>query len=93
MNTETLAKTGAEPGVTSPVASSSFEDPERRRLERMLLWSAIGLAGALLLLLLLGTVGLLQGRALQISGTVLVWLCAVLIVAAVVSAMKYVARN
>jgi len=54
-----------------------------------MLWSAIGLACALLLLVLLGSVSILPPMAVKICGTILIWLCSMLMLTAVVYATKF----
>ena len=67
--------------------------PAAKRLEGGMLWSAIGLAGALVLLLVLGTAGVLPDAAVKGCGTVLIYLSAILMLIAVAYAAKDVARR
>jgi uncharacterized RDD family membrane protein YckC len=62
---------------------------KRPPLERGILWSAIGLAAALVLLLVLGGIGLMSVGALRTAGAVLTWLAAVLMLLAVTYAIKH----
>jgi hypothetical protein len=58
-----------------------------------LLWSAIGLAGALVMLLALGTAGALPDAAVRVCGTVLIYLSAILMLLAVAYAAKDMASR
>lgn len=64
-----------------------------RPFEMGVLWSAIGVAMALLLLAVLGKAGVLSIRAVQICGTILIWLCATVMLMAVWSGMRYLAKK
>jgi hypothetical protein len=65
----------------------------KRRLESGMLWSAIGLAGALVMLLVLGTAGALPDAAVKVCGTILIYLSASLMLLAAAYAAKGMASR
>ncbi len=62
---------------------------KRPPTERAILCTAIGLAAALVLLLLLGGIGVLSVGALRTAGAVLTWLAAAIMLLAVTYAIKH----
>ncbi len=79
--------TSESSAVTSHPARGASPRAGRRRLEAPMLWTAIALAGALLMLVVLGASGALPYAALTTCGTVLVYLCAALVLLAVLYAV------
>jgi len=70
--------------------SNATESRPRSRRFECLLWAAISLGGALLLVVLLGAVNALSIAVVKVCGTILVYLCAAIVVLALAYAIKEV---